>query len=327
MLRIRVLVSNGNGIHKKSFFALESDRSGFTLVELFVAFALIAILFAILVPAVQQARESARIVQCRNNLHNIGLACHSMQSNTGRFPSVGKLYRPGNWSYSCLFQLLPYCEQGALHDSFNFNTHASSRENRSVVNASSMQLWHCPSDPVDSPQQSNYLGNSGTGIDASLEQRYDGFLGLSNGTRPADFTAGLSNTVAFAECAGDDRSSELRGTIINIPPRAQNIGEWETFRAACRDLQDVPDGEPVRKSRSIGVVWVDAAMGSSRYNHVLPPGANSCQSGGSYNMSIVSADSRHSRGVVTLLADGSVRVTNFEIDGELWKQLGRRSEY
>lgn len=293
------------------------------MLELLVSIVLIAVLFAILVPAVQQARESARLARCRNNLHNLGLACHNMQSNTGRFPSVGRLYPPGNWAYSCLFQLLPYADHASLHDAFDFRTHAASRENLPIINNHSVPLWNCPSDPGDSPQISNYLGNSGTGVDDALEQKYDGFLELNEGTRPADFTDGLSNTVAFSECAADDGAQVINRMIVNVPPRAASIDEWRTFESRCRTLRKL-NGE-IRRSRSPGMVWTEAGMGSSRYNHVFPPGSNSCQSGGSRNLSIVSSNSRHAGGVVSLLADGSVRVIRFGIDETVWKQLGDRN--
>src|SRR5262245_60583307 len=61
-------------------------RRGFTLIELLVVIAIIAILIALLLPAVQQAREAARRTECKNNLHNIGLAIHNYEGSFRRFP-------------------------------------------------------------------------------------------------------------------------------------------------------------------------------------------------------------------------------------------------
>jgi prepilin-type N-terminal cleavage/methylation domain-containing protein len=101
-------------------------RCAFTLVELLVVIAIIGILVALLLPAIQAARESARRTKCQNNLKNIGLALHSYHDQAQKFPPAitqrnsaenpgtdGRLY--ANWA----ILILPHLEEGALHDSFN----------------------------------------------------------------------------------------------------------------------------------------------------------------------------------------------------------------
>lgn len=113
----------------------QARPSGFTLVELLVVIAIIGVLIALLLPAVQAARESARRTQCQNNLKQIGLALHNYHSARKRFPPAGTDYgwckypenggartiRNGNG----LLELLPYLEQQVIYDQFDFD-HAAS---------------------------------------------------------------------------------------------------------------------------------------------------------------------------------------------------------
>ena len=100
---------------------------GFTLVELLVVIAIIGILIALLLPAVQSAREAARRTQCSNNLKQIGLALHNYYSTYKAFPAAGRGYGMCNGTpvnneiknSNGLVSLLPYMEQQAVYDQFN----------------------------------------------------------------------------------------------------------------------------------------------------------------------------------------------------------------
>src|SRR5437899_539729 len=101
-------------------------RQGFTLIELLVVIAIIATLIALLLPAVQSAREAARRMQCSNNLKQIGLGLHNYESIASAFPPSNILAGTGNavtWlnGFSVHCRILPFMEQGMAFNALNFN--------------------------------------------------------------------------------------------------------------------------------------------------------------------------------------------------------------
>jgi len=103
---------------------MKAPRRGFTLIELLVVIAIIAVLIALLLPAVQQAREAARRTQCRNNLHQIGLAMHNYLDVFNRFPPMcvnGPADLSGNiLNHTALSLILPYLDQAPLYNTWNY---------------------------------------------------------------------------------------------------------------------------------------------------------------------------------------------------------------
>jgi prepilin-type N-terminal cleavage/methylation domain-containing protein/prepilin-type processing-associated H-X9-DG protein len=133
----------------------QHQRSGFTLIELLVVIAIIAILIALLVPAVQKVRESAARLQCTNNLKQIGLALHSYHGANKQFPpgyvdgNVNPISTPDNdvgpgWGWAAF--LLPYLEQGNVYNQINFNQGVGIGVN-AQVSRTQLPVFLCPSDP------------------------------------------------------------------------------------------------------------------------------------------------------------------------------------
>jgi len=140
-------------------------RAGFTLIELLVVIAIIAILTALLLPAVQQAREAARRTQCQNNLKQLGLALHNFYDAYQKLPS--SLRPPSNNAtaprYGVVTQLLPYIEQEAIWDLYD-STKSWSKAPNLALGSTVITVLSCPSDAEDphrfdvDPATSNSLG-------------------------------------------------------------------------------------------------------------------------------------------------------------------------
>ena len=131
----------------------ESSGAGFTLVELLVVIAIIGVLLALLLPAVQMAREAARRMACNNNLRQMGIGLHNYHAAEGCFPPGGIEPRSIRWPNGRQFAwsafLLPYVEQRALSDQIDFNVPFDAPQNADAA-ATVLSVYLCPSAARDS---------------------------------------------------------------------------------------------------------------------------------------------------------------------------------
>jgi prepilin-type N-terminal cleavage/methylation domain-containing protein/prepilin-type processing-associated H-X9-DG protein len=274
---------------------------GFTLVELLVVITIIGILIALLLPAVQAAREAARRLQCGNNFKQAGLALHNYHTVKGCFPPgmFGIDYntktppRDAYFYFSWSTYSLPYMEQGGLYDNIDFSdrmsyfssTTSGNRISNRSVGATLLPCYLCPSDPqygefigVTTPLGPNCAPANMAGVSDSVywlltSDNYtpkdfptnDGIMGANECCTIANIKDGTSNTLLVGEVTG------------------AGVGTYKGFFWSCWNLADTHNGI------------------NSIYS--APGGATAT----AYNFRTCGFSSFHPGGCNFLLADGSVQ--------------------
>lgn len=247
-----------------SSHAIRPARRGFTLVELLVVIAIIGILIALLLPAVQAAREAARRMQCTNNLKQLGVSLHNYHSAAGSFPTLF-IYSTGYygtiddpWGQNAFWMLLPYLEQGTVTQFWNKQQLRWYDQPPQAVQQV-MPTLECPSTPKPNPITSayppaalfeslgvtagstfgltDYVFNKGVTDTWSLFTRAAplrelGPFGVNMGTKLRDILDGTSNTILMGEGAqGPHRKvTSQRWTPAEqanpLLPQPVAIGSW-----------------------------------------------------------------------------------------------------
>ncbi len=224
-----------------------AGRPAFTLVELLVVIAVMGILMALLLPAVQAAREAARRMQCSNHLKQIGLAILNYEQVHGVYPPP-KTRRP---RHNVLAFLLPYLEQGPVYQAYDFNYNWSATRNR-PARRTDIPTFLCPTAPgnrtVDGRRYhvTDYANCENIhsmvwrplvagGVIAPRPSWYNLFQPYWAGaSRAADVRDGLSNTFMFFECGGRPLKyleNGRRGDPLATPKEPISGAEWASDEA------------------------------------------------------------------------------------------------
>jgi len=307
-------------------------RTGFTLVELLVVIAIIGVLVALLLPAVQAAREASRRSKCQNHLRQWALAMHNFHDVNGSFPYFTQvLPKRHNWPPF----VMPYLEQGNLVQGYDFAIHWYEGRNLPMTQVH-LPVFNCPSDrpkPMWTDQtnfpsvRANYLacyGNLTFGSETAIGIGR-GVFGMTSGPtgggnnfvpykgRMSEISDGTSNTLLLSEVivarqdnnqggGGNWPSGDFRGHVwhdatVSSPTHCPNI-----FMTINGPNSTVPDNAPCGT-----IVNPDLAM--------------PCVNGTNTERQNV-ARSRHPSGVNVCQGDGSVRFVSNTINVIAWRALG-----
>ncbi len=330
-------------------------RHGFTLIELLVVIAIIGVLVALLLPAVQQAREAARRSQCRNNLKQLGLALHGYHDVFNLFPPAtirGPNCAPAQSAgpsrcngLSFLARLAPYIDQAPLYSRLNFSIEPAWKDTVGYPEASAtrLQLLLCPSDPLKGASvradlgPTSYaacIGNTdnwcadpnwayglaGTGNAAYMcvsSQRGLAVVYGNSKVRIGDITDGSSNTLILSEWT------------MGSPMMQQDNNFSSCLAGASPPPATYTNYEPV------GYSWIYAnGMHSWAFTTLLKPNdpiialqQNQLCVGSTWvGPARFRASSEHVGGVHVLLSDGAVRFISDNISLVTWQNLGNRAD-
>ncbi|HWL10850.1 MAG TPA: DUF1559 domain-containing protein [Planctomicrobium sp.] len=340
--------------------ASPSRSAGFTVVELLSVVTVIAALVSLFLPAIQQARESARQIQCRNNLKQLGLALHNYHDQHNIFPRIcfegsggGSGEKTGWQGFSAHTMLLPQLDHATLYQSIDLDRYALTGSPNDTLKNQTLSTFRCPSDHGwvrTEGAGNNYVVSGGPsllmispvpGIEAggtpgtAIQERNQ--IGMFNMRRSISWrhlTDGTSHTIAMAEAIiGDNDLSQyrlgdlVRGTSFptGFPETFASADQLESFANRCQENVS-------SHYSSCHKEWINGMPGQTAFNTLNPPNSSrpdchECTTCGWYDSrGVWTSRSRHSGGVNVLLADGAVRFLGNSIDLITWQRLGSISD-
>ncbi|MDR2641890.1 MAG: DUF1559 domain-containing protein [Planctomycetaceae bacterium] len=323
---------------------------GFTLVELLVVMAIIGVLVALLLPAVQAAREAARRTQCTNRLKQLGLAIHNFHDSLNRLPTgmanIHDNAGPDQRRFSTLVQLCPYMELESMYDKIK-NTASAGTYSDMVPQNTTLPAFVCPSNSGEVPfyikgGRNNYHISYGdiaiTGsasentstaphIVCSPRSFFDVKTSTTNTSSNKDFAAvtdGLSNTICMSERVGVKNAITYSSTnhkvgTVQITATTWNASSSVTATSFPNRLDCITQQNNTSATAMIspGTLWACGATSISGIMTVMPPNSASCTSSYSperNSLSLNSVSSNHPGGANCLFGDGSIRLISETIN-------------
>jgi len=300
------------------------DRStdGFTLVELLVVIAIIGILVALLLPAVQSAREAARRAQCQNNLKQIGLALLNYEDSRKTLPATSPYtqddpFAPGG---TWIAEILPFMEQQNLYDRFDFTqrmTHANNAEAIKVV----VDALICPSDPAgDQPVFTNRAAVGGVNPNIAFGLWYTASMGPTSNGNCSVYCPGQAGPDNFC-CQGGNYGTTPYRTSAGMFGR----GPWGY------KLREVTDGQSntlmVGETLPEQCIYIAAHAPNFTVSGTTIP-LNTYETvleAGGTHYTACGYKSLHVSGAQFAYGDGSVHFLQDTIDYQVYNALGSRA--
>lgn len=301
----------------------------FTLIEILVVIAVIGILAALLLPAMQSVLDSARRAQCMSNMRQIGIALRVYHDAFGSFPP-GRLTYP--MVYSPQARVLSYIEQDGIRDLINYDVSFANADLPTWANATAAQmtisLYVCPADSGTVPNSgfgaTSYVGNVGTGLvdNGNLNAGpIDGIFFQGSKVSTRDITDGLSKTVLFSETVLGNNVPSVTG----LPARDRRRELLLLPNTTPTTLQNCSNVSAGTWWAQRGIRWMQGSYGYALYNHYFPPNADAmdCNTA-SRAYGLTAARSAHRGGVNVLMCDGAVHFIDNGISIAIWRSLSTR---
>ena len=336
-------------------------RRAFTLVELLVVIAIIGVLIALLLPAVQAAREAARRMQCASNQRQWAIALHNYHDTFNAFPKLGNTDL-NEWTFSVQAKLLPFIEGAGIYAEFDFTRslfeehdgHNHLRSRYREVAKTTIGVLRCPSDggpynftintqhggAGDQVTGGNYVVCTGSGTETYYDVRFptDGSFNCFETLCLACLTSGSSNTMIFSETLVGEASGVLNGSrdsVLSGKMYQRYLGEFDddgpdnTDTTPWSGLGINPDmnvdfaSEPEEWLGRRANCWLAGSAVDTSYNAYQLPNAK-YPDVHAEGMGILSVRSNHPGGVNVTFGDGSTRFVSDNQSLDIWRNWSRR---